>query len=48
MRLTVSLKETESSNDLIQFLSNKAQITHFTEVIPSANDIFLKAVANNE
>ena len=48
LRLTVSLKDTESSNDLIQFLNNKAQITHFTEVIPSANDIFLKAVANNE
>jgi len=48
MRLTVSLKEKESSKDLIQFLNNKAQITHFTEIIPSANDIFLKAVANNE
>ncbi|MFD1294631.1 ABC transporter ATP-binding protein [Lutibacter holmesii] len=48
LRLKVSLKENESSNDLIQFLNNKAQITHFTEVIPSANDIFLKAVANNE
>jgi len=47
-RLLVSLKEEESSKDLIQFLNNKAQITHFTEIIPSANDIFLKAVANNE
>lgn len=48
VRLTVSLKENETSNDLINFLNNKAQITHFTEVIPNANDIFLKAVANNE
>ncbi|UMB61380.1 ATP-binding cassette domain-containing protein [Lutibacter sp. A80] len=47
LRLTVDLKNTESSKDLIQFLNNKAQITHFTEIIPSANDIFLKAVANN-
>lgn len=48
LRLLVNLKEGESSKDLIQFLNNKAQITHFTEIIPSANDIFLKAVANNE
>ena len=48
MRLLVNLKKEETSTDLIQFLNNKAQITHFTEVIPSANDIFLKAVANNE
>jgi len=48
VRLLVSLKEQESSKDLINFLNNKAEITHFTEVIPSANDIFLKAVANNE
>jgi len=47
LRLIVNLKNTESSKDLIQFLNNKAQITHFTEIIPSANDIFLKAVANN-
>ena len=47
LRLIVDLKKTESSKDLIQFLNKKAQITHFTEIIPSANDIFLKAVANN-
>lgn len=48
VRLIIDLKEKESSKDLIKFLNNKAQITHFTEIIPSANDIFLKAVANNE
>ena len=48
LRLLVSLKEGETSKNLIQYLNNQAQITHFTEVIPSANDIFLKAVANNE
>ena len=47
LRLIVDLKSTESSKDLIQFLNNKAQITHFTEIIPSANDIFLKAVTLN-
>ncbi|MBK5208085.1 MAG: ATP-binding cassette domain-containing protein [Flavobacteriaceae bacterium] len=46
-RLLISLKNGETSKDLIEFLNNKAQITHFTEVIPSVNDIFLKSVASN-
>ncbi len=46
-RLLISLKNGETSKDLIKFLNNKAQITHFTEVIPSVNDIFLKSVADN-
>ena len=46
-RLLISLKNGETSKDLIEFLNNMAQITHFTEVIPSVNDIFLKSVADN-
>jgi ABC-2 type transport system ATP-binding protein len=46
-RLLISLKNGETSKELIKFLNNKAQITHFTEVIPSVNDIFLKSVADN-
>lgn len=48
LRLVVTLKNSETSTQLIQFLNQKAQITHFNEVIPSANDIFLKAVAGHE
>ncbi|NLP56707.1 ABC transporter ATP-binding protein [Lutibacter sp. B1] len=47
LKLVISLKNGETSTDLIKFLNNKAQINHFNEIIPSANDIFLKAVANN-
>ena len=47
LRLLISLKNGETSKDMIQFLNDKSQITHFTEVIPSVNDIFLKAVATN-
>ncbi|MDO9038654.1 MAG: ABC transporter ATP-binding protein [Lutibacter sp.] len=47
LRLLFSLKNGETSKDLIEFLNNKAQITHFTEVIPSVNDIFLKSVTSN-
>jgi len=48
LSLTVFLKGNESSTELVRFLNTNAEITHFTEIIPSANDIFLKAVANNE
>ncbi len=48
LRLLITLKNGDTSKSLIRFLNNKAQINHFTEIIPSANDIFLKAVANNE
>lgn len=47
LRLIVGLNNKTTSTDLIKYLNNHAQITHFTEIIPSANDIFLKAVANN-
>ncbi len=47
LRLIVTLNNGDTSKDLIRFLNNKAQLNHFTEIIPSANDIFLKAVANN-
>ncbi|HEY9168784.1 MAG TPA: ABC transporter ATP-binding protein [Lutibacter sp.] len=47
LRLLISLRNGETSKDLIKFLNNIAQITHFTEVIPSVNDIFLKSVASN-
>jgi len=47
LRFLIDLKNGETSTDLIKYLNNKSQITHFTEIIPSANDIFLKAVANN-
>ncbi len=48
LRLIVELKDNQTSTDLLNDLNSRAQITHFTEMIPSANDIFLKAVANNE
>lgn len=44
----VNLGGEGSSSQLLRFLNQRSQITHFTEIIPSANDIFLKAVADNE
>ncbi|WP_340063756.1 ABC transporter ATP-binding protein [Ascidiimonas aurantiaca] len=46
LKLRVMLKNGDSANDLFVYLSKKAQITHFTEVIPSVNDIFIQTVKN--
>jgi len=47
-RMLVTLNNGETSKDLIKFLNKKVQINHFTEIIPTANDIFLKSVASHE
>lgn len=47
LKLSIKLKDHESSNDLLQFLLSRASINHFVEVIPSVNDIFIKTVTQN-
>ncbi len=47
LRYTIKLGENGSANDLIQYLTGKGQLTHFVEVIPTANDIFIQTVKNN-
>ena len=44
LQLRVELPEGNSPNDLLNFLITRAQVIHFTEVIPSVNDIFIKTV----
>ncbi len=44
LKLKIKLKNNETSSDLIKYLNSKAQINHYVEVIPSANDIFIQAV----
>jgi len=48
LKLNIKINESDTSKDLISFLSNKASINHFVEVIPSASEIFIRAVKNNE
>jgi ABC-2 type transport system ATP-binding protein len=48
LKLNIQIGKEESAKDLISFLSQKAEINHFTEVIPSASDIFIQAVENNK
>jgi ABC-2 type transport system ATP-binding protein len=47
IKLNIKINETASSNDLLSFLTAKAEVHHFVEVIPSANDIFIQTVKNN-
>ncbi len=47
IKLNIKLSGQETSNDLLKFLTSKAEVHHFVEVIPSANDIFIQTVKNN-
>lgn len=47
VKMNIKLNEQDTSNDLLSFLTSKAEVHHFVEVIPSANDIFIQTVKNN-
>ena len=47
LKLQIRLSDDEKSSDLIQYLNSKSIINHFVEIIPSANDIFIRAVKNH-
>lgn len=47
LKLNIKLEGNNTSSELIQFLSSKAQVNHFVEIIPNASDIFIQAVKNN-
>ncbi len=47
LQYKIQIPETHSPNSLISYLSSLGQVTHFVEVVPSANDIFIQTVKNN-
>ncbi len=47
LQYKIKISENDSVNDLVNFLTSLGQLTHFVEVIPSANDIFIETVKNN-
>jgi ABC-2 type transport system ATP-binding protein len=47
LKLKIQIAETASPNDLLVYLTSRAQVNHFVEVIPSVNDIFIKTVTTN-
>ncbi len=48
LKLRIKLKSEDSAKDLIKYLNSKAEVNHFVEVIPTASDIFIKAVQSNQ
>lgn len=47
VKLNVKITPETSPNELLSFLTSKAEVHHFVEVIPSASDIFIQTVQNN-
>lgn len=47
LKLNIKLDNELTSSDLIKYLNSKAFITHYSEVIPSASDIFIQTVHQN-
>ncbi|UZH54624.1 ATP-binding cassette domain-containing protein [Salinimicrobium tongyeongense] len=47
LKLQIQIGSNSSPNDLLTFLTSRAEVNHFVEVIPSVNDIFIKTVTTN-
>lgn len=47
LQYKVKLSNGTTSNDLLLTLGQLGQVTHFVEMVPSANDIFIESVQNN-
>jgi len=48
LKVQITLEPDASPNDLLSFLSTKAQVARFNEVIPGVNEIFIKTITENE
>ncbi|MCF7561807.1 ATP-binding cassette domain-containing protein [Sabulilitoribacter multivorans] len=46
LKLNIKLNG-DAPNDLLNFLTSKGDVSHFVELIPSVNDIFIQTVKNN-
>ncbi|MEP3836318.1 MAG: ABC transporter ATP-binding protein [Algibacter sp.] len=47
LKLNIKLNHDENPNDLLNYLTQKGEVSHFVELIPSVNDIFIQAVNNS-
>jgi len=47
LKLNIKLTDEAKPNDLLAYLTNKGQVSHFVELIPSVNDIFIQTVKDN-
>ncbi|WP_194768505.1 ABC transporter ATP-binding protein [Tamlana sp. I1] len=47
LKVNIKLNPDQKPNDLLNYLTTKGEISHFVELIPSVNDIFIQTVKNN-
>ncbi len=47
LKLNIKLEPEHNSQQLLAFLSSKAHVNHYKELIPNANDIFIQTIKNN-
>lgn len=47
LKLNIKLGLNAKPNDLLNYLTSKGEVSHFVELIPSVNDIFIQTVKNN-
>jgi len=47
IKLNIQINDATSPNELLSFLTARAEVHHFVEVIPTANDIFIQTVKNH-
>ena len=47
LKFNVKLSHADTSNDLLNYLMTKGEVSHFVEQVPSVNEIFIQSVKNN-
>ncbi|GAA4270584.1 ABC transporter ATP-binding protein [Hyunsoonleella aestuarii] len=47
LKLNIKLNDNDMPNDLLNYLISKGEVSHFVELIPSVNDIFIQTVKNH-
>ena len=47
LKLNIKLNEGDKPNDFLSYLTSKGEVSHFVELIPSVNDIFIQTVKSN-
>ncbi|WP_067145990.1 ABC transporter ATP-binding protein [Pseudotamlana agarivorans] len=47
LKLNIKLDKEDKPNDLLNYLTSRGEVSHFVELIPSVNDIFIQTVKNN-
>ncbi|MEM0518611.1 MULTISPECIES: ABC transporter ATP-binding protein [Aequorivita] len=47
LQYKVKIPDSVAPNDFVSYLTSLGQLTHFVEVVPSANDIFIETIQKN-